>query len=195
MKSIFKSLIVLLVVAGTVSLNGQVESVSFDVVQNDNTGNFDIFLVVEKGSAASVVERTQFNSQISFVASTGTDIDIVDLNMPLNWNQKFNGQKPMLWIETTKVIAPDVSPELDYFAVSCVMAPVSQYNDLLEGDKVRLFSVSVKNNLTAKPIFRLYKNGHDADSNAEGMGGGDFSIGFTIGGVRQKYRDVMKSLE
>jgi hypothetical protein len=67
------------------------------------------------------------------------------------------------------------------------LAPTAFYNDIKAGDEIKLFSLKVNPIVDCAEGVRLYDNQEDPNSGAAGMMGADFSNGFTIGGVEQKY--------
>lgn len=162
------------------NLFGQVTSTNYQLTYNEETCNYDCYLVIKEGSATSSFERIQASSQYSIIVPTGTALSIVDEYMPLVGNSSYDGTTPITWQLASSVISPTIAPELDFYGITPVISPVARYNDLHPGDKVKLFSVSINNSNNCSPLIRLYENGVDPTSSDPGMGNGDFSNGFVI---------------
>ena len=152
---------------------------------NCETNLYDVYIDILDGSATTIPQRAQFNSQISFVVPTGESISIVDNYMPLQNNQQYEGTVPLEWLLGTGKISPEEQPESDFYAVTPVLSPASFYNDLNEGDLVHLFSISVGDSEQFDERVRFFNNNNDPDFSEPGQG--DFSNGFTLGGATQLY--------
>jgi hypothetical protein len=150
---------------------------------------YDFHIIIQEGMAVTVLQRAQFYSQISLVIPTGTPIAIEDKYMPLQGNQSYTGTVPLPWALGTPVVNPPASPGNDFYSIVPILSPASFYNDLAPGDTIKLFSVSVSGDTICGQGIRLFDNAVDPGSDAPGMGGGDFSNGFTIGGSTQLYNE------
>jgi hypothetical protein len=171
----------------------QVETVKYHLRYNENRCLWEICLVIEKGSATRVLDRAQFNSQISVVIPSTSDFVIEELVMPLQANQNYNGVRPLTWFINNKVVAPQSQIESTFLGIAPVLNPTSFYNNLAEGDTIVLFRASISNLTNCGKEVRFYENGVDPSSEADGMNGGDFSNGFTLGSITQKYRGNIAS--
>jgi len=179
----------LLCLFGLSKVEGQgVTEVDFLIQYNPETCLYEACIVIISGSATSITDRVQFNSQYTIVVPTGTTISIDPLFAPLEANTGYTGTIPCLWEFGPKEIAPPTAPGLDFHAVFPNLSPPSWYNNLSEGDTIRLFGISVDDmgNMCGIDI-RPFENGVDPPS-TEMPGGGDFNNGFTIGGAVQDYR-------
>jgi hypothetical protein len=160
----------------------QIEALKYDLIFNDTTKMYDFYIVITKGASVSMRDRVQFGSQISFVLPTESKIEVAKLYMPLADNQNYTGTKPTKWSVSAVIKAPTNDKKHDYYAVGCAMLPASFYNDMKEGDKIRLFSIlhtpKKKKNLKK---MRLFDNKTDPNSSTEGMQGSDFSQSFSLG--------------
>lgn len=142
---------------------------------------YDCSIIITDGNAASVLARAQFNAQYTIVVPTGTTLEIAERYMPLVGNQSYQGTTPMDW--TQGISAINVNGEgIDYHIVSPKLSPASFYNNILEGDTIKLFSVTVADNTACGTGVRFFENDVDVNVN-----NGDFSCGFTIGGPSQDY--------
>jgi len=169
------------------SASAQIKGISYQLSFNDKTNLFDCYLVIKKGQAVSPRERIQFNAQITFIVPAGSNLKIVQSYMPLQNNRTYNGDKPMQWSIANSSLKPDADRTHDYISIIPLLTPTAYYNNLQEGDKVKLFSADISNVTNCGADVRLFQNGDDLNSAARGMGGGDYSNGFTMGGVEQKY--------
>lgn len=167
---------------------GQVQSVDYLMKYNCETNQYDVSLIILEGSATTIAQRAQFNSQISIVVPTGEGIVITNKYMPLQSNQDYSGTAPLDWGLGNPIFAPEVQPENDFYSIVPKLSPASFYNDLNEGDEVMLFSFLAGTTGQYDENIRFFDNGIDPDDKGEGMGGGDFSNGFALGGAFQLYR-------
>jgi len=169
------------------SASAQIKGISYQLSFNDKTNLFDCYLVVKKGQAVSPRERIQFNAQITLIVPTGSKLKIIQTYMPLQNNRTYNGDKPMQWSIANSSLKPDADRTHDYISIIPLLTPTAYYNNLQEGDKVKLFSADISPVTNCGADVRLFQNNADLSSAARGLGGGDYSNGFTMGGVEQKY--------
>ena len=163
----------------------QIEQVNLELQFNDRTSLHDCYLVIDKGKTTNHRDRIQFNAQISFTMRTGTKVSVVKRYFPLTDNRNYDGKDPMMWYIADKIISPPAKPGYDIFNVLPMLSPTSRYNDLKEGDKILLFSLSVDTQQASE--LSLFKNETLTSENISAFNGGDFRIGFTIGDLKQKY--------
>ena len=182
-----KNAIILFLCLLTSSIYGQVTSVDYLMKYNCDTDQYDVSLVILAGSATTIPQRAQFNSQVSLVVPTGETVMITDLYMPIQNNQQYDGTVPMTWSLGSPVLSPAAQPESDFYGVTPVLSPASFYNDLHTGDIVPLFSFLAGESGEYDERIRFYNNGSDPVDTDPGMNGGNFSNGFTIGGATQVY--------
>ena len=180
-----KGYLLIIVLAISFSVNGQVTSVDFLMKYNCETGLYDVNLVVLDGSATTIPQRAQFNSQISFVIPTGETISIVEKNMPLQNNQQYDGTVPLNWKLSAGLISPEAQPENDFYSVTPTLSPAAFYNDITAGDEVLLFSLSIGNSNEYDDRVRFFNNDTDPDFSQWGLG--DYSNGFTLRSPSQLY--------
>ena len=184
-----QSLFLLLFLAmGLQSAMAQVLAASYELVYDEKEKSFDVYLVVLEGSAKTTRHRVQFNSQISLVVPTGTTLEIVKSHNPLQDNQQYKGTVPLVWELVKPLIAPAPSPNNDFYAVRPVLFPSSFYNDVNQGDRIRLFTFR---STTDNPGgIRLFNNGVDPGPEVPGMMGRDFNNGFCMGGPAQLFKKM-----
>jgi len=182
-----KNLIVLLLVFGSAVSYGQVQSVDYMMKYNCETNKYDVSLNILEGSASTIPQRAQFNAQISIVVPAGEAIVITNKYMPLQSNQNYDGTAPLDWGLSNPIFTPAAQPENDFYSVVPKLAPASFYNNMQQGDKVTLFSFTSGATGQYNENVRFFKNGTDPNHTSPGMGGGDFSNGFSIGGSTQLY--------
>ena len=97
---------------------GQVESVDFLMKYDCESNQYDICLIILEGSATSIGQRAQFNSQISIVVPAGEALAITEEYMPIQGNQNYDGTIPLDWFLTNPVYAPEAQPENDFYSIS-----------------------------------------------------------------------------
>lgn len=139
------------------------------------------------GSATTPIQRAQFGSQYSVVVPAGTQILIAQLHNPIQNNQFYNGTTPCVWNINSSIYSPAAQPESDFHSVTPSNSPSSFYDNLATGDTIVLFSLSLSPVIDCGQGVRPFDNDTDPAANAPGMGGGDFSNGFTLGGISNKY--------
>jgi Secretion system C-terminal sorting domain/Bacterial Ig-like domain (group 2) len=181
-------LLVALVIGGYMTSSAQVNKVQYQLRYNAVDTTYDMYLIVHEGSAKNPTDRTQFNAQISLLVPSATKLEITKLYMPLIDNFNYNGMTPLKWLIINTVSSPISMPKYDFISIVPQLAlSTSRYNDLQEGDSVRLFSVRANPMPSCLSEIRLYENGKDPISSAPGMQGGDFSQAFTIGSIIAKF--------
>ncbi|MBK9736277.1 MAG: T9SS type A sorting domain-containing protein [Saprospiraceae bacterium] len=147
----------------------------------------DCYLVITEGSASNQIHRTQFNAQFTIVVPTNAKLEVAKKYLPLENNNNYTGVNPTKWTIGSIVIAPISDPAHDFYAIVPTLSPTAQYNNLKSGDSLLLFSLRISPTFCGREA-RLFENDSDPNSSSAGMAGGDFSNGFTIGGVTQKYK-------
>lgn len=183
------SLILLMFMAlGWHSVKAQVMAATYELVYNQKEKLFDVYLVILEGSANTTRHRVQFNSQISLVVPTGTTMEIVKSHNPFQDNQYYKGTTPLVWELVKPLVAPAPSPKNDFYAVRPVLFPSSFYNDVNQGDKIKLFTFKAVTDMPES--IRLYNNGVDPGPEVNGMMGRDFNNGFCMGGPAQLYKKL-----
>ena len=168
-------------------VSAQVTDVKYMLRFNDTTQLFDAFLVAESGNATTVPQRTQFNSQFSVVVPSGSNVSVSENFLPLLGNQNYNSMTPREWRIMNSITAPLSNPHNDYHAINVSLSPAAQYNNITQGDTLKLFSLSVQPIPTCKQEVRMFENDTDPTSQDPSFMGGDFSNGFTMGGSLQLY--------
>ncbi|MDF1695834.1 MAG: right-handed parallel beta-helix repeat-containing protein [Saprospiraceae bacterium] len=185
----FFKTVLLLFLFQTIGQSQTVQSVDFQLKYDPSTCWYDFYIIIQDGYAEGPGQRTQFNSQISFVIPTGSDIAFAEKYMPLQSNQNYTGTIPMEWNFGPTVSNPASSPGNDFISVVPTLSPASQYNNIYAGDTIKLFSLDITLTPNCGKGVRLFENGVDPDSNGEGMNGADYSHGFTVGGFAQLYNE------
>lgn len=165
----------------------QVTGVKYVLSFNEATGLFDAGIVIAEGQATSAVHRTQFNAQYSFLVPAGSDVNISKRYMPLQDHQEYKGFVPCDWKIASIVKSPEIMPDKDFYGIIPTLGPSAQYNDLKKNDTVRIFSIAVTPIPNNKGDVRLFENSKDPSATSKGMSGANFTNGFTIGGLQQRY--------
>ena len=165
----------------------QIKKVNFQLKFNPQSSLYDCYLHIAEGNAFTKKERIQFNAQVSFVLPAEAEMNIIETHMPLKDNLNYGGNNAAKWYITNKIENPAALRGQRIVSVTPDLSPTGQYNELREGDMVKLFSFNVYPLPTCGEAVRLFNNATDPGSSSEGLRGGDFSNGFTIGGTAQKY--------
>lgn len=166
-----------------------ITEVKYMVKFNESTELYDCYVVIVSGTAASTQHRTQMSSQFSVVVPTGSVVTLPQTYLPLQNNQNYGGTVPCLWSLANQILHPAAQPNSDFYGIAPSLVPASHYNNITAGDTLKLFSLSIQVPQSGcKSGIRLFQNGIDPPAAAPGMGGGDFSNGFTIGSPIQRYK-------
>lgn len=165
----------------------QISSVNYNLKYNIETCLYDVYMVVNEGSASKVKERAQFNAQVTVVAPLASKVKIVKSYMPLLNNQGMKSVTPSSWSISNEVESPENLENSQLVSILPELLPNAFYNELNSGDEVKLFSLEVTNVSNCGRDVRLFDNENDPVPFSKGMYGANFKNGFTIGGVEQKY--------
>lgn len=137
----------------------QVTSVDFILDYDTDDGTtyyYNANLLVNSGSATTIPQRVQFNSQYSLVMPTGAEVEIDENYMPLLENANYDGTEPMSWEIINITTAPNITPDKDYASISPNLGlSVYHYNNLAAGDMIPLFRIAV-NNISCLKIGRAH---------------------------------------
>jgi uncharacterized protein YjdB len=174
--------------------SAQVEAVSYYLKFNPDSCWYDAHIIINRGSATTTLDRTQFNAQMTLVVPTGDSLIITRSYAPYQNNQAGgNTSNPMPWTFTTGAFAPGAMPDKDFYSITPTLQPTSFYEDINSGDTIKLFSFTVESYDNCGTGIRWFENGSDPDASAAGMKNGDFSNGFTIGSIGQLYENNFQS--
>lgn len=168
-------------------VKSQVTEIDYQIRYNDQDCLWDFYIIIVSGNATTVPQRAQFNAQYSFVVPTGTVVGNPIGNLPIQNNQAYNGTVPTEWSFGAPAINPAASPGNDFYPVAPKLAPASFFNNLAEGDTVKIFSINMSIVPNCGAGVRVFDNINDPNSSAPGMGGGNFSNGYTLGSPQQLY--------
>jgi len=169
------------------SVSAQVQTIDYQIKYNTETCLWDFFIIIVDGNATTVPQRAQFNAQYSFVVPSGTSVGTPIGRNPIQNNQNYTGTLPTEWSYGTPAINPAASPGLDFYPTAPKLAPASFFNNLTEGDTVNIFSVDIGIMPNCAEQIRPFINGSDPGPGEPGMGGGNFSNGYTLGSPTQLY--------
>ncbi len=169
------------------TINAQVQKIGYGLKFNTETKLFDCYLKVAKGQAQLTRHRIQFNAQISIIVPAGSIMTLAQNHMPLIDNINYKGAKPSRWNISNSIKNLESLNHSDIFSIVPSLTPTAFYNDLNEGDEVKLFSVNISPLPKCAEGVRLFDNAADPISSDKDMHGGDFRNGFTIGSAEQKY--------
>jgi hypothetical protein len=183
----FKALIILMVFWVENQLNAQIQSVKYQIRYNTTTCLFDCCLIVHEGQARTPQQRAQFSSQFTVIVPAGSEVEIASNRNPIQSNQTYTGKLPATWLNGSTTLNPESLKGSDIYGFTPSLTPTSFYNNLNKGDTVVLFSLRINTLKECASGIRLFENGVDPGSGAPGLGGGDYSQGFTIGNTDQKF--------
>lgn len=172
-------------------LCAQVSSIQYAILLNSESSLIDCYMYVHEGQANTSRERVQFNAQYSLMIPTGAEVDIASSYMPLVANQNLAGGQPLKWIISSKLNSPEINPGFDFYGITPTLAPAGFYNNLKQGDLVKLFSLKITGEEIDLNMVKIYDNDSDPKSFDQGMKNGDFSNGFTMGGYQQLYNGII----
>jgi uncharacterized protein YjdB len=161
----------------------QVTGVKYMMNYNVEESTMDCYLLIAGGSATTQSDRTQFNAVWTIVVPTKTKLSIKQ-----KFNPKTSNGMPMDWVIATKILAPQVTPNFDYYVIAPTLAPVGRYDNLNTGVTVKLFSLAIDTLAGCLSDIRLFDNNSDPKSDAPGLLGADLSNGFTVGNIDQIYQ-------
>lgn len=163
----------------------QVFGVSYYMEYDPSTCYFDCHIIIDEGWATFAPYRTQFGASYTIVVPTGSPAVVAESYMPLKTNQGYGGTIPAPWNAGSYTQNVE-GLGIDYYTVSPNLGVSSQYNDLAEGDTIKIFSMSISNLQECGQGVRLFENGVDINN----VNGGDWSNGFTIGGTSEDFQGV-----
>ncbi len=166
---------------------GQVQKVNYGIKYNPTTCLFDCYMKVMEGQTNNDRDRIQFNSQISVVVPTGSQVTLASSHAPFVDNIKASSTKVAPWTISNFNYAPVANEKIDIYGIVPKTYPVATYNDLKDGDEIILFSLSIYPIVDCAKDVRIFDINQDPSSSDKGMNGSDFRNGFTIGGVEQKF--------
>jgi hypothetical protein len=172
---------------GSLHLNAQVQKVQYFMKYNEEKCLFDFHIVIKEGRATSAQHRAQLNAQYSVIVPAGSTVVMAEKHMPLQNNLQYNGTIPMDWKLASTNFSPEAQPESDFYSIVPTLSPTSFYNNLSQNDTVKIFSLSITPITDCAKGVRIFNNQTDPGPLAAGMDGSNFSNGFTIGGIANKY--------
>lgn len=165
----------------------QVAEIDYQIRYNDQDCLWDFYIIIVSGNATTIPQRAQFNAQYTFIVPTGTSVSSPIGNFPIQNNQSYMGTQPTEWSYGAPAINPGAFPGFDFYPVAPKLAPASFFNNLTEGDTVKIFSVDMSIIPSCGANVRVFNNDTDPNSSADGFGGGNFSNGYTLGSPVQLY--------
>lgn len=181
------SIIICLLIGYFIS-NAQITSASYLLEKTEIENQYDVYLYIQEGAAKNTRDRAQFNSQACIVVSTGAAVEVVNTYNPIKDNQDYSGTEPITWQVSKPLIAPEVDKMHDFFSFRPKLMPSAFYNNVNQGDKIKLFTIHVIFPDKENADIRLFKNGTDPDEYVPSMQGRNFSQGICVGGVKQLYK-------
>lgn len=166
---------------------GQITGVKYQLAHDFENNAVDIYIIISEGNSTENIHRVQFNSQISLAVPTEMEPLKINNYMPLNDHLEYQGETPTRWILNSIVVNAQ-DDGIDYYSISPNLHPTGFYDDLKEGDTIKIFSLTFENPGACIGNIRLYDNENDPTSQMDGMFGSDFSNSFTIGDIESVYQ-------
>ncbi len=189
---ILKTLLFGLVLFMSNFADAQVTSVNYWLKYDTVYCRYDAYFIVNAGSATSIDDRIQFNSQYTIVVPTGNTLTLVKSYAPYEGNEvSGTSTDTVQWSVSTTVYNPIVNGNptgSDYYGITVPLSPTARYNNLSPGDTVKLFSIALDNYDNCSEGIRIWDNDTDPSS-TDLPGDNDFDNGFTIGSASQLYND------
>jgi len=167
------------------SINSQVTDLKYLLKYNCETSAYDVKIKIMEGSATSVLERVQFNSQLTILIPTGMGFEILERYQPLENNQMYDGVTPNSWTAYSPIVSPIGHEKYDFYSVAPKLAPASFFNNLEEGDEVTIFSFGVDGEQVYDDRIRFFENSIDDDLSL--FEGSDLRNGYALGGSADRY--------
>lgn len=172
-------------------------SVDYLMKYDSATCRYDIYLVIREGIAESQAERLALNAQVSVIVPTGTEfIDMFGSINQVNesyYPRRDNGLGSINeWYLTGRTNSPALDPAHDYISFTANISNPAYYRKnnttatISAGDSIKIFSLKITGTSTQCGLdLRLFDNGKDLNSTQ--LGGANYSNGFTMGNLLQKY--------
>jgi hypothetical protein len=181
-------LIIFTTVFSSIDSNAQIDDVKYQLRYNEVDTTYDVYFIAQTGNATNSFDRVLYNSQISIVVPTNTQIQIKDRFAPLKNNANYMGNESIMWMISSVIKSPSIKKQSDFISIIPNFEGGPYYfNNIEEGDSIKLLSFSVSLTPACLGDIRLFENNVDPSSSAPGMGGGDFSNGMGIGSTTQLY--------
>jgi hypothetical protein len=118
-----KNIFTFLLCAITSIAFGQITCISYQLTYDNETNQYDVNLLILKGSKNTILERAQFNTQVSIIAPIGQAVALTDMNMPLQNNQSYDSTIPAKWSLWNQVNAQQSNPTSTFYSVAAVLSP------------------------------------------------------------------------
>ncbi len=168
-------------------LIGQVTSVNYQMKYDTSSCLYDVYIIINSGSATTIQQRIQFNSACSIVTPFGSSLSIAQTHAPFVSNANEDSTTPISWGITSSHNYPAVGSDRTFYSIVPAIHPVGHYNSVNQGDTIKIFSLSITPTADCASNIRLWENGVDPSSSDPDMAGLDFNNGFTIGSAIQRY--------
>ncbi|MFT4533803.1 MAG: hypothetical protein ACJA1A_000378 [Saprospiraceae bacterium] len=177
---------ILVCVAGISKVDAQITELKYLLQYNCETNHYDVKIKIMEGSANSVLERVQFNSQLTILVPTGMSFEIVDRYQPIQNHQSYEGTIPNEWSTFSPVLSPEGHSKYDFYSIAPKLAPASFFNNVEEGEKITLFSFAVDGGAEYDDRIRFFDNA--IDSKLSMFEGADLRNGYSVGGATNRYK-------
>ena len=176
----------LVFIAGISNVDAQITELKYLLQYNCETNHYDVKIKIMDGSANSVLERVQFNSQMTILVPTGMSFEIVDRYQPIQNHQTYQGTMPNEWSTFSPVLSPEGHSKYDFYSIAPKLAPASFFNNIEEGEEISLFSFAVDGEEEYDDRIRFFENAIDAKLSM--FEGADLRNGYSVGGATNRYK-------
>ncbi len=163
-------------------LTAQIIEAEYILDFNNSTNEYEVSMHLVAGDISSELFGVLVGSQVSIVTPVGENIRLRSMYNPVIAHPVTQVITPATWLLNNSVSSPASQPQNKFQGITVQLSPSSHFNDMSEGDVVKLFSFDFGDNTVFSNLVRLFINGVDPDYTATGMYGGDFSNYFNIGG-------------
>ena len=188
MKKLFNLLFTAILFSQFSYAQDKIEKVDFLLEYNLNDDIYHLSIIVKEGQAMGVAPRAIFNTQISIVTPSESNLIITEEVNPIRGNQNYEGTEPTQWSVSDYVHAPAADPDINIFSIVPILTPASFFNNVFEGDTILLFKFEVEDldEGCEQMVFNYDETIHPGP-NDSGMNGADYSNNMSIGGSAPVY--------
>lgn len=156
------------------------------VLQYDCDSNYyEVRIAVMEGSATTIQNRAQFNSQLTVVVPTGKVVIHHKSLLPLSNNQNYGSSTPIEWNMMNPVFAPSGMGAYDFYSWAPKLNPAAFFNDLDEGGEYVIFTFKIQNEDSYDSTIRFFDNSEDPPMSS--FSGADLRNGYSLGGAANRY--------
>lgn len=170
---------------GTASTDAQVLDLKYVLQYDCDSSYYEVKIAVMEGTATTIQNRAQFNSQLTVVVPTGKVVVHHKSLLPLSNNQNYGSSTPIEWIMMNPVFAPSGMVGYDFYSWAPKLNPAAFFNDLEEGGEYVLFTFKIQDEESYDGTIRFFNNSEDPPMSS--FSGADLRNGYSLGGAANRY--------